>query len=34
MFLCSVTVISLAEERKWFVLNDNIVTVSIAKFME
>lgn len=34
MFLCSVTVISLAEERKWFVLNDNIVTVSVAKFME
>lgn len=30
MFLCFVTVTSLAEERKWFALNDNIVTVSVG----
>ena len=30
MFLCVVIVASLAEERKWFVLNDSIVTVSVG----
>ena len=30
VFLCFVTAVSLAEERKWSVLNDDIVTVSVS----